>query len=91
MCEILPFVDFERIASAPPKWFMGYSDNTNLGFLLAVLCGTASVYGPNAPSFGMVPLHTSVLDALRLLEGEKRSFSGFDLYEKESQIIGLRA
>ena len=34
MCEILRYVDFERIAQAKPKWFMGYSDNTNLTFLL---------------------------------------------------------
>ena len=26
MCEILDFVDFDRIAQASPKWYMGYSD-----------------------------------------------------------------
>ena len=34
MCEILKYVDFEAIARAEPKWFMGYSDNTNLVFTL---------------------------------------------------------
>lgn len=32
MCEILPYVDFEKIRQEEPKWFMGYSDNTNLLF-----------------------------------------------------------
>ena len=43
MCTILPHVDFDAISEAEPKWFMGYSDNTNLTFLLGTLCDTASV------------------------------------------------
>lgn len=34
MCETMNFVDFEKIKSAEPKWYMGYSDNTNFTFLL---------------------------------------------------------
>ena len=34
MCEILDHVEFDRIRAASPKWFMGYSDNTNFTFLL---------------------------------------------------------
>ena len=63
MCEILDYVDFEVLKRAEPKWFMGYSDNTNLGLLLATICDTASVYGPNGPAFGMEPWHCSVQDA----------------------------
>lgn len=55
MCEILPYVDFEKIRQEEPKWFMGYSDNTNLLFLLATLCDTAGIYGPCAAAFGMEP------------------------------------
>ena len=35
--------DFEKIRQEEPKWFMGYSDNTNLLFLLATLCDTAGI------------------------------------------------
>ncbi len=56
MCEILDFVDFDRIAQASPKWYMGYSDNTNLTFLLPTLCDTAAIYGPCAGTFGMEPM-----------------------------------
>lgn len=44
MCEILPYIDFEKIRNSEPKWFLGYSDNTNLIFLLATLCDTAAIY-----------------------------------------------
>ena len=81
MCEILKYVDFDRIAQAEPKWFMGYSDNTNLTFLLTTLCDTAAIYGPNAATFGMEPWHEAIEDAYRLLRGEKLEMEGYKLYE----------
>ena len=70
MCEILPHVDFGKLARAEPKWFMGYSDNTNLTYLLATLADTASVYGPCASSFGMEPWHEALWDAFGILAGK---------------------
>ncbi len=71
MCEILDYVDWEAIAKAPPKWYMGFSDNTNMTYLLATLCDTASVYGPCAGSFGMEPQHPSLKDAFAILTGSR--------------------
>lgn len=84
MCEILDHVDFERIRKADPKWYMGYSDNTNFTFLLTTLCDTASIYGPCAGTFGMEPWHESLSDAMALLRGEKLTMSGYDRWERES-------
>lgn len=84
MCEILPFIDFDKLAEAEPKWFMGYSDNTNLTYLLATLADTASVYGPCAGAFGMEPWHESLTDAFRILTGEKRTVHSYELWEKEA-------
>lgn len=84
MCEILPYVDFNRLGEMEPKWFMGYSDNTNLTYLLATLADTASVYGPCAASFGMEPLHESLTDAFGVLTGECRTVKGYGMWEKES-------
>ena len=83
MCEILSYVDFEALSKAKPKWFMGYSDNTNLTYLLATLADTASIYGPCAATFGMEPWHESILDAWKLLCGEKHTMTGYPLWEKE--------
>ncbi len=83
MCEILDHVDFKEIADAEPKWFMGYSDNTNLTFLLATLCDTASVYGPCAATFGMEPWHDSLHAAMGILTGKVSKVHGYDKWEKE--------
>lgn len=81
MCTILDAVDFGSIQAAPPKWFMGFSDNTNLNFLLPTLCDTAAVYGPNAPAFGMEPWHQSLFDALALLSGKSSEFTNYSRWQ----------
>lgn len=83
MCEVLGFLDFDRLLEAPAKWYMGFSDNTNMTFLQATLCDTAAVYGPCAAAFGMEPWHPAIDDALALLKGEKLTVSGYGKWEKE--------
>ena len=83
MCEILDYVDFGKIKAAKPKWYMGFSDNTNMTFLLATLCDTASIYGPCAAAFGMEPWHESLWDAYRILRGSQDTVRGYELWEKE--------
>ena len=84
MCEILSHLDFNKIEKATPKWFMGYSDNTNVTFLLTTLADVASIYGPNAGSFGMEPWHPSIEDAYELLLGKKLEIKNYPMWEKES-------
>ena len=83
MCEDLPFTDFDSIAVSKPKWFMGYSDNTNLTFTLPVLTDTAAIYGPCAGSFAQYPRHKSLDDALGIISGQKLSVSNYPKWEKE--------
>ena len=82
MCEILEYVDFDAIREAPPKWYLGYSDNTNFTYLLTTLCDTASVYGPGAADFGMEPWHPSLNDTFGILTGEVRTVQNYDGWEK---------
>ncbi len=84
MCEVLDYVDFEALKQAVPKWYMGFSDNTNMTFLLPTICDTASIYGPCAATFGMEPWHQAVKDAYDLLCGKKLTMEGYPLWEKES-------
>lgn len=84
MCEILPHLDFEKIRMASPKWYMGYSDNTNFTFLLPTICDIASIYGPCAASFGMEPWDDSLQDAFDVLKGERRTVKGYEKWEIES-------
>lgn len=83
MCEDIPFVDFEGIKKADPKWYIGYSDNTNLTFLLPTLCDTAAIYGPCAGSFGMEPWHESIQDAMDVLTGKNLKLHNYDKWERK--------
>lgn len=78
MCEILPYINFNKIKKLKPKWFMGYSDNTNLTYTLTTICDIETIYGPHAPSFYTYPLEYDTKDAIRLLNGELE----FDDYGK---------
>jgi len=84
MCETIDYVDFFEINDADPKWFMGYSDNTNFTFLLNTMCDTASIYGPSIGAFGASELHQSHADAMGLVTGSKLTVSGYESYELES-------
>lgn len=89
MCETLEYVDFEAVKNAEPKWYLGYSDNTNFTFLQTTLCDTASIYGMCAGAFGMEPWHKSVEDTFSVLTGKGSDcmsfkFNGYDMWEKES-------
>ena len=75
MCETVGHVDFARLLAAPPKWFCGYSDNTNFIFPLATIAHTAALYGPCFPGFGKVWQQTET-DALDLVQGLSMSTQG---------------
>ena len=49
MCEVVPYIDFAGIAQAKPKWYMGFSDNTNFTFLSATIADTAAIYSRAQP------------------------------------------
>jgi len=82
MCEVVPYIDFEVIKNSEPKWYMGYSDNSNYTFLSAILADTAAIYGPCAPAFGREPWHESVYDAMRLITGEIDEIHSYNLWER---------
>lgn len=84
MCEVVPYMDFARMKEATPKWYMGYSDNTNFTFLSTILMDTAAIYGPCAASFGMEPWHASIQAAWDVLCGKTDTVKGYTLWEKES-------
>lgn len=82
--EILDSIDFNYISTLKPKWFMGYSDNTNFTFILTTLCDVATIYGPCAPEFGQENLEQPLLETIKLMKGEKLKFNGYPKFELES-------
>lgn len=83
MCEVLSELDFSRIKNAEPKWYLGYSDNTNFTFLSTTMLDTAAVYGPCASEFGQEPLHDAMRNALAVMTGKQLHFKGYDKWELE--------
>ena len=79
--EILDDIDFEELKKFKPTYFMGYSDNTHLSFLITTLLDSASIYGYNAPEFGSQVLDISMENQLALMKGEKLKFKGYDSFE----------
>lgn len=82
MDEILPFIDFKKLKKLPPKWFVGYSDNTNLTFTLTTLADVMTVYGPCGTTYYEKPIRLSEKNTLLMLEGEKH-FEGYPRYSTE--------
>ena len=52
LMEILPLLDFEKLAAMPPKWISGYSDITTLTFPLTLLSDVATIHGSNFMNMG---------------------------------------
>lgn len=85
MMEILPYIDFEKIKNSKPKLFQGFSDNTNLTFLLTTLCDMASVYGANFCSFGLREYHEYQTENVKFLFGENNKLVGVPEYEMREE------
>ncbi len=85
MLEILDYINFDKIKSLPPKWFVGFSDNTVLTFTLTTLCDVETIYGCNAPSFHFEKFSYDILDTYQMLLG-KKSFSGWSKYAAPKEI-----
>lgn len=82
--ETLPFIDFEKLKNLEPKWFNGFSDNTNYSFLLTTISDVASIYGHCAGTFAMKNKHQSIVDDYMLMTGEKFVIDGYDKFQLKS-------
>lgn len=83
MIEILPLLDFKKLKKAKPKFFVGYSDNTNLTFTLNTILNTISVYAPCLTTYGMKPLDDTLKNTFKLLQGEAVTQYASTYYEPE--------
>ncbi len=83
LCEMLDYLDFDRIKKLNPKWMQGYSDITGISYLFNVNFDIPSLYAQTIKDYAMIPLHQSLIDALRIASGEEVVQESFDLYEKE--------
>ena len=86
MMGMLPYIDFEKIKKLPPKFFMGFSDNTNLTFTLTTICDVATIYGTTIGAFAYNEVSDDVIDNYLLMKNEKLSFDSYKFYDGENTI-----
>jgi muramoyltetrapeptide carboxypeptidase LdcA involved in peptidoglycan recycling len=79
MNETITHVDFDDLKNYPPKWFLGYSDNTNFIFPLVTITGVQGIYGPCISEFAM-DWDSTQEDSFEILEGSKSSFEGYNRF-----------
>ena len=80
MCQILECINFDELKDIKPKWYIGYSDNTNLILPLATYLNMEAIYGPHAPDLSRTPFDYEIKDTLRMLKGEK-IFKGYKSFQ----------
>lgn len=83
MSDILEYLDNDAINNNP-KWFMGYSDNTNLGYILATKYDIASLYCVNFPTLGLNGNNIDSIDTLKLLKGEINKVISYQKFQDPS-------
>jgi muramoyltetrapeptide carboxypeptidase len=91
LMDILPLLDFKKLAYFPAKWVCGYSDLTTLTFPLT-LYDIATVHGSNLLNMGYARIHDTDLRAFEVMsypETEQKSwdtwgsFTSFDNFSQD--------
>lgn len=83
LCEILDYLDFDKIRNLKSKWLQGYSDITGIGYLFNTILDIPTMYCQTIKDYAMKPLHKSLLDCLEIEKGNEILQESFDMYEKE--------
>jgi len=86
MMEMMPFIDFEKLKAYPPKFVMGYSDNTHLTFLMNTLLDTVSIYGQNITEFGMRVWDKSLNEAFEVITGRRLKQHSYPYFEDKNAL-----
>lgn len=77
--ETLPLIDWDRLARAQPKWFVGWSDNTTFMLPLLLRTGMLSLHGMNLmdAAFSPAPGAAWWRDVVALRPGEQFTQTAF--------------
>ena len=76
--ETIPYIDYESIVKNP-KWCMGYSDPTNLLYVLTTKYDISTLYGANAGSYDVE--HEYVDTNLEFIQGNLKSQHSYEYYQ----------
>ena len=80
LMDILPLLDFERLAALPAKWVCGYSDITTLTFPLTLVNDIATIHGSNLMNMGFARIHEADLRAFEVISNPKSAQKSWDTW-----------
>lgn len=83
LCEMLDYLDFDKIKTLKPKWMQGYSDITGISYLFNTILDIPTMYCQTIKDYAMKPLHKSLLDSLEIEKGNEIIQESFNMYEKD--------
>lgn len=68
LMDMLPYLDYEVLKTARPKWVIGFSDISTLLFTLTLKADLAGAHGPLGIHFGDDPMDFTAANALACLQ-----------------------
>lgn len=83
LCEMLDYLDWDKIKTLKPKWVQGYSDITAISFLFNTILEIPTLYAQTIKDYAMRPLHRSLTAPLEIASGNEIIQNSFDYYEKD--------
>lgn len=83
LCEILDYIDWNKIKNLPPKWMQGYSDITGISYLFNTMLDIPTMYCQTIKDYAMKPLFKNLTDALDIVSGKEIIQESFEMYENE--------
>lgn len=89
LCEMIDYLDFDKIKMLKPKWMQGYSDITGISYLFNTILDIPTMYFQTIKDYAMEPLHKSLIDALEIEKGNEVKQESFDMYEKEWDLDNI--
>lgn len=87
IAEMIDKLDFEEMKKLEPKWFQGYSNNTELTFLFTTILDIACIYGQTIKDFGMADWHQNLKNSIEIMS-EKEIVQ--ESFENAKQMNGQK-
>ena len=84
LMDMLPHLDFSKLASLPSKWICGYSDMTTLTFALTLISDIATIHGSNLMNMGYAYIHNTDLRAFDAMSNPKTEQKSWDSWGRFS-------
>lgn len=71
LCEMIDYLDWEKLKTLPPKWMQGYSDITGISYLFNIKLDIPTLYSQTIKDYAMNPLFRNLTDSLDIMSEKK--------------------